>query len=103
MKNICIQKVRIFQTYEGKNYTHKILLKSWQEKNNFTPKNYFLYNLQRDKTLSISKKKIRNGGTCNEPNPKKKGPKYIKSKSVEQIGFDKKVFGRRNSIGKNRF
>jgi hypothetical protein len=41
-----------------------------QEKNIFTSKNIFLYNPQRDKALSTSKKKIKNGGTNSEPNPK---------------------------------
>jgi hypothetical protein len=33
------------------------------EKDNFTPKNIFLYSPQRDITLNTSKKEIRNGGT----------------------------------------
>ncbi len=44
-------------------------LELWQEEDNFTPKKILLYNSQRDKTLSTSKKKIRNGGTSSEPSP----------------------------------
>jgi hypothetical protein len=32
-------------------------------KNNFTSKNIFMYNTQRDKQLSTSKKEVKNGGT----------------------------------------
>jgi hypothetical protein len=62
-----------------------------------------LYNPQRDKALSTSKKKIKIGGTSSEPNPKTIGPKYIEFKLIVQIGLSKKVFGRRNSIRKNWF
>jgi hypothetical protein len=45
--------------------THESLrTKVWQE-NNITSKNIFLYNPQRDKALSTSKKETKNHGTGN--------------------------------------
>jgi hypothetical protein len=35
-----------------------------------------LYNPQRDKYLSTSKGKVKNGGIGSQPNPQKIGPKY---------------------------
>jgi len=50
--------------------THiEFYLELWQEKDNFTLENILLYNPQRDKTLSTSKKKIRIGGIGSERNP----------------------------------
>jgi hypothetical protein len=63
--------------------THIVFyLELWQEKDNFTLENILLYNPQRNKALSISKKKIKNGGTGSEPNPKKIGFKYIEFKVI---------------------
>ncbi len=73
-----------------KKTTHRILrIKVWQEKYDFTPKNIFLYNPQKDRTLSTSKNKIRNGGTSNYANPKIIDLEYTHSKRVVKISFSK--------------
>jgi hypothetical protein len=48
-----------------KNYTWNSTYKDMVGQNDFTSKTIFLYNLQRDKTLSTSKKELTNGGTSN--------------------------------------
>jgi hypothetical protein len=72
-------------------------------KDNFIPKN-ILYNPQRDRALSTSKKKVRNGGIGNYFNPPKIGLISTQSKVVIQISFGKKVssskFDRGNSARK---
>jgi hypothetical protein len=40
------------------------MYKGMAKKTDFTLENIFLYKPQRDKTLSTSKKEVRNGGTC---------------------------------------
>ncbi len=62
-----------------------------------------MYNSQRDKMLSTSKKEVKNSGTCNQPNSKKIGPKNAQSKLVVKIGFGNKVFNRGNSINQFRY
>jgi hypothetical protein len=45
------------------NYTWNFTYKGMVGQNDFTSKIIFLYSLQRDKTLSTSKKEVINGGT----------------------------------------
>lgn len=87
------------------NYTWNSTYKGMAGKNDFTLEIISFYSPQRDKTLSTSKKKVRNNGTSNQPNPKKIGPKYTKSESVSKIDFSKNIFSRGNliSIGKIQF
>jgi hypothetical protein len=57
-------KIRILQTYNLEKTTHITLCtKVLQEKNNFILENISMYNPQRDKVLSTSKKEVKNGGT----------------------------------------
>jgi hypothetical protein len=52
-----------YDKHTKENTTHRILrTKVWQNKDNFTPKNIFMYNPERDKTLNTSKKEVRNDG-----------------------------------------
>ncbi len=57
-----MQKIRLLQTHEGKNYTWNSTYKGMARKNDFTSENILLYNPQRDKALSTSKKEVRNNG-----------------------------------------
>jgi hypothetical protein len=41
------------------------MYKSMARKKNTTSQNIFMYNPKRDKTLSTSKKGVKNDGTCN--------------------------------------
>jgi hypothetical protein len=52
-----------YDKHTKENTTHRILhTKVWQEKNSFTLKNIFMYYLERDRTLSSSKKEVKNDG-----------------------------------------
>ncbi len=53
------------------NYTWNSTYKIMTRKSNFTFKIILLYSPQRDKTLSTSKKEVKNGGIGSYPNPKK--------------------------------
>ncbi len=44
-----------------------------------------MYSPQKDKTLSTSKKEVKNDGTCNQLNPTKIDPKNTHSKLVLKI------------------
>jgi hypothetical protein len=41
----------------------KLYPQKYAKKKNFTSKNIFMYNPQRDKCLNTSKKEVKNGGT----------------------------------------
>jgi hypothetical protein len=50
---------------QRKTTTHRILhTNNMAGKSNFTLENILMYNPQRDKALSTSKKEVRNDGTC---------------------------------------
>lgn len=58
------------------NYTQNFTYKSIARKNNFTLENIIMYSPKKDRSLSTSKKEIKNNGIGNQPNPKKISTKY---------------------------
>ncbi len=54
-----------------------------------------MYNPKKDKALNTSKKKVRDDGTCNQPNPPKELIQYI-----HNVNQQYKKFNRVNSIKK---
>ncbi len=76
-KHFKLAKRHTTSNIQRKTTTYQILCtKDMVGKSNFTSKSIFLYNSQRDKDLSTSKEKVRNGATSSQLNPQKISPKY---------------------------
>jgi hypothetical protein len=63
-KYLHIEKSKYSKHTKGKT-THIIYVQKYGKKKKYYFTNIFMYNPKRDKTLSTSKKGVKNDGTCN--------------------------------------
>ncbi len=62
-----------------------------------------MYSPQMDKVLNTSKKEVKNGGTCSQPNSKKINPKNTQPKPVVKIDFGNKNFDKKNLVNQFQY